>query len=809
MDRLFVKDDTVYSAEESFLNETLFHNANGYLGVRGCLEEGNPAGSDTMRGMYINGFYDVIPMKQAESLHNFVEQKETMLNVCDTQTIAMFVDGEVFSPYDCRNGKILSGHRILDMNRGFSARDIVWQTSSGKEISIYIRRMTSFKELSLFTIEYNVTPLNCDCELEIRSTHVPEVRNFSKSDDPRLGSESVKLLEVEKTCIDKERSYAVSRTRTSRLSMCSAVSHRVKIEDGNTRRSVDESNNQLEYSVNDQNNQFEYSVNEHNNRFEYSVKCHVNKNQKCTLEKYTIITDSVRESDVEEAAKRKLDTAMNEGLAHYYTFQQKYLNNFWNQSLLEIEGDTQINKAAAYNMYQLLQAAARDSYCSIAAKGLSGEGYEGHYFWDTEMFVLPFFILTNPELAKQLLTYRYNTLDAAIENARLLGHKKGALYPWRTITGIECSGYFPSGTAQYHINGDIVYAVVSYYLTTGDEQFIVEKGARIVLETARLWLDVGNYNEGMFVINMVTGPDEYTCLVNNNYYTNSIAKYNLLWAVKFYELLKQTENGRTKLSELGININEISEMRAAADAMFLPYDSELGINPQDDSFLSKKVWKLEETSEEDFPLLLHYHPLHLYRYQVCKQADTVMAYFLFEDEQPVEVMKRSFEYYEKITTHDSSLSTCIFSIVAARLAMKLSAGNLGHSEDSLYLREKAIDYFGDSALMDIDNLHDNTMYGIHTANMGGCYMAIVYGFAGLRIDEDRISVAPFLPDKWSGYSFKLRYRDNLIKIRVSKDNVEVKLESGNGLKIKIYDKNEYNLLPFGKDCCIMELHQIH
>lgn len=391
--------------------------------------------------------------------------------------------------------------------------------------------------------------------------------------------------------------------------------------------------------------------------------------------------------------------------------------------------------------------------------------------------MLPYFTLTNPRIARNLLNYRYMTLSQAKENAALLGHKKGALYPWRTIAGKECSGYFPSGTAQYHIDGDIAYAVVLYYLCTGDWEFIKEKGLEILIETGRLWIEVGNYYEDSFRINCVTGPDEYTCMVNNNYYTNAAAKYNLEWILRFTEKFRREEDQWKAFREkIQLSEEELTAMEEAAEKMYLPYDEKLGINPQDDSFLQKPVWDLEKTEPDKFPLLLHYHPLHLYRYQVCKQADTVLAHILFPDYQDKETARKSFLYYEKVTTHDSSLSTCVFSIAASMLGMK----------------EKAYIYLGDSAKMDLLNTHKNTKDGIHAANMGGCYMAVVNGFAMLKIREKDFSISPWLPKQWDGYSFRFNYHENLIEVCVDKEVCSLKMLKGTRVEVQFY----------GTDCCL-------
>jgi alpha,alpha-trehalose phosphorylase len=759
MKKCIIREQKKFEEKSNALYETLFSCANGYLGIRGCLEEGVPDGWNTMRGMYINGFYDVIPMKQAENLCNFIEKKETMVNVADLQTIRLRVCGE---PFDLSAGTILSNRRILNMEEGYTLRDVTWCSPGGKKLQIQIKRMASFEKLTLFTMEYRVTPLNFSGNVQLESMHIADVRNYSNPADPRLAAESLQNLQVISMETGQGRSISVGRTSESGLRMCAACGHHVKIT----------AENQIKEQSVPENSSIRCSLSSDGKTEScFLVQAKVTEKEQLILEKYCVLTDSIRYADVQKAAAEDLQEALLKGLSYYEEAQRQYLARFWNQCEMEIDGDESMNNAVAFNMYQLLQSAAKDSHCSVAAKGLSGEGYEGHYFWDTEMFILPFFILTNPDMARMLLSYRYDTLDKARENAKLLGHRKGALFPWRTITGVECSGYFPSGTAQYHIDSDIAYAVIQYYLTTGDLDFIEEKGAEIVLETARLWMDTGNYAGEYFVINDVTGPDEYTCMVNNNYYTNCGARYNLAWAVRFMKILQETGRDRKLSEKLKVTEEELCRMQEASDRMLLPYDQKLGINPQDDSFLQKPRWELAQTPKENFPLLLHYHPLHLYRYQVCKQADTVLAYFLYETEQSIEVMKRSYQYYEAITTHDSSLSTCVFSIVASRLGME----------------EKGYSYFGHSAEMDLENTHNNTKDGIHTANMGGCYMAIVNGFAGLRINTEGISIAPFLPPDWNKYRFKLRYRGSLLQVEVRKGRVTVSVLEGKEVKIRIWE----------------------
>lgn len=766
MSRIITKTYTCHRESDNNLDETLFHNANGYIGIRGATEEGVPAKWNTMRGSYINGFYDVIPMKQAENLCNFVDKKDTMLNVADTMTVTLTVDGKDFDP---TKGKLSEHTRVLNMDEGYTLRRVLWTSKNNKQIEIESKRMTSFEELSYFSIEYTVKAVNDDVDIDITSSHIAGVTNYCNPNDPRLAQESLKNLTVldmgtsgEELQDGAEYSYEVSETSVSKLRMCSVVCNEIMY-------AVQE-NTDKEDTVKKDTVRKDTKISAERVDETFSLK--LRKGESVTLIKHCIYTDSLRYEDVLAKAVECLKRVRANGLDYYYDKQKEFLSDFWNKSGMEIYGDEATDRAVSFNLYQLLQSAAKDPYCSIAAKGLSGEGYEGHYFWDTEIFVLPFLIYTNPLLARMILNYRYRTLDKARKNAGLLGHKKGALYPWRTITGSECSGYFVSGSAAYHINADIAYAIISYYLATEDLDFVKNTGEEMLIETARLWMDLGNYNpEGQFVLNDVTGPDEYTCMVNNNYYTNCAAKYNILWAVKLFELLENKGLGTELKEKLNITAEELDAMSTAASKILLPYDEKTGINPQDDSFLSKPIWDFENTPKDNYPLLLHYHPLHLYRYQVCKQADTVLSYFMFEEMQDYDVMCKSYEYYEKITTHDSSLSTCAFSIVASRLGMQ----------------GKGYEYFGDSTKLDLENTHNNTKDGIHTANMGGCYMAVVNGFAGLRITEKGLFLAPFVPQDWDGYMFTMMYKGRSIRFTVNKYVVTAELLEGEMVEINIYD----------------------
>lgn len=740
---LYETDGTCQEQDALLLGETIFHNANGYIGVRGTYEEGYPTEYKSIRGQYINAFYDIADMKQAEAACGLIEEKQTITNIADTQSVVAEFDGERFSMFE---GTVKSCQRAVDLKKGVTLRQVKWISPEGKELTLQFKRMTSFVKLPLFLQEIVVTSGNYEGPVRLVSRHIGEVMNFCDPSDPRVAGKSVKYIFADTPRCSGDSSLILAKTSRSGLSVCSGVGHIVP--EG-----------------------YDRQVSVQGKEAVHEITGHITKGDSLTFYKYSWFADSARCDAPEAEVLKGLEAVMKQPAGELYREQEEYLTRYWEECDLEIEGDEDLNRAVHYNQYALLQSAGKDCKSNVAAKGLSGEGYEGHFFWDTEMYAIPCFIITRPEIARTLISFRYHTLDRARRNARLMEHKKGALYPWRTINGDECSGYFPSGTAAYHISGDIAYSVAAYYLATKDIDFLCEQGAEILIETARLWVDTGNFVDGQFHIQDVTGPDEYTCIVNNNYYTNVLAKYNLEWAVKCRGLLKKEGRWDALCEKIGFQEEEIEEFTKAAEAMYLPYDEKLGINPQDDSFLLKKKWDFENTPEEKYPLLLNCHPLSLYRRQVCKQADTVLAHFILEDYQDLSTIRNSFLYYEGITTHDSSLSKCIFSIVAAKLGMV----------------EKAYEYFGDSAKLDLFNTHKNTKDGIHTANMAGNYMAIVYGFGGLRIKEDGLHINPCIPEQWEGYSFRFQYLGTRLEVKAGKDGCEIIRLEGEPVDLYVYD----------------------
>lgn len=736
--------------QQELLNaESLFALGNGYIGVRGNFEEGYGDAMSTIRGTYLNAFHDVIEIPYGEKLFAFPDTQQKLVNNIDAQTIMIYL-GDEQVPFRLDQGTITAYERRLHMDKGFSERVVQWKSPGGKEVRFVFRRLVSFRHRELFAIHVRIEPVNYNGPVTIVSTLNGKVKNYTNPKDPRVGAGHAERMTVVDTGVKDSYGWVVDETMSSRLRASCVTSHRLDTE-ADVRLDASPEQGLITYTA-------AFTLTE-----------------AVSLTKYNVYTDSMRHGD------HITDTGaeLQEGLAglsfdDLVAEQTEYLNDYWKSADVIIRNDDKLQEGIRFNLFQLLQSAGRDKHSNIAAKGLSGEGYEGHYFWDTEIYMFPVFLMTQPDIARQLLLYRYSTLEQARDRAREMGHKKGALFPWRTIAGTECSSFFPSGTAQYHISADIAYSYIQYYLAEQDQDFLLKYGAEVLIETARLWAEIGHYYGGAFHIDEVTGPDEYTCCVNNNYYTNVMAKHNLKWAAKSVSILKAFNEAAAAelLQRLGVTEEEVSAWEKAAAAMLLPYDETLGINPQDDTFLRKAVWDFENTPKENYPLLLHYHPLTIYRYQVCKQADTVLAHFLLEDEQDLETIRRSYDYYEGITTHDSSLSSCIFSIMASKI------GNM----------DKAYDYFIETARLDLDNTHGNTKDGLHMANMGGTWMSIVYGFAGMRLKESGLSLSPAIPKDWEQYAFRLTFRGRLINVRIKNDGVTLELVEGDAIEVKLYEE---------------------
>jgi alpha,alpha-trehalose phosphorylase len=730
--------------------ETLFSTANGYLGMRGSFEDGEPVFES---GTFVNGFYESWPIVYGEEAFGFAKTGQTIVNVTDCKIIKLYVDDE---PFYLPTAVLLHFERVLDMRAGTLDREVLWETPAGKQVQIKSRRLVSFEHRHLAAICYEVTVLNAEAPVVISSEMAFDPTTQGNDADPRRhGGFRGRVLVPKVHSANGHRLMLAHTTRNSKMSLACGVDHAIET--------------QCPYKC-------ESRCSEDSAKLVLSVDA--KPRQPIRLVKYMTYHTSRRAAPEElcERAERLLDRAQAEGCEKLFESQRSYLDAFWSQSDVEVRGDPAVQQAIRFNLFQILQAAGRAEGAGIPAKGLTGQGYEGHYFWDVEIYVLPFLIYTYPRIAKNLLKFRHSFLDKARKRAREV-NQKGALFPWRTINGDEASAYYAAGTAQYHINADIIYALKKYVDVTGDEDFLYDVGAEMLAETARLWLDLGYHSKGKdshFCIHGVTGPDEYNTVVNNNTYTNLMARMNLSYAAATLRSLrdKKPERYAALVQEINLRDSEIDQWERAAERMRIPFDDKLQIHPQDDQFLAKEPWDFENTPNDKYPLLLYHHPLVIYRHRVVKQADVVMAMFLLGHEFSLDQKRRNFDYYDPLTTGDSSLSVCIQSIVACEVGRY----------------EKAMEYGRYALLMDLADIGGNVKDGCHIASMGGTWMAIVYGMAGMRDHDGQLSFRPVMTPRMERVRFTLRVRGQILDVEIVRDSATYSVREGTGLSLKHQDQ---------------------
>lgn len=748
----WVVRETGFSQEHNYRNETTFALSNGYIGTRGTYEEGYGFDIDTgLEGNFVNGFYESEKIRYGEANFGSPEYSQSLLNLPNLKGIRLSVDGERF---DMRTGVVEDYSRELQMKLGQVSRRLVWTSPGGRKVRIEIRRMVSFGCKHLMEICYAVTPLEGCVSVVLESLLEADVENHTRKTNPIVDYGPFgRRLEPAGMEADGDFLFYQGVTKGSRLTMACGCTHKLRanglaVKQWNAVQG-------LEAKV----------------CYEIQAK----QGQEIRLEKYAIYTteQDTPTGDMKSFVKRQAEEAAICGLEAEAQAQEAYLARFWERADVMIRGDDALQQGIRFNLFHIMQAAGRDGLTGMGAKGLTGEGYEGHYFWDTEMYVLPVFIHTVPELAKKLLDYRYNTLEQARGRARILGHEKGALFPWRTINGEEASTYYPLGTAQYHINGDISYALCLYLSVTGDVKYLKEKGAEILIETARIWADVGSFADckgGKYCICSVTGPDEYNVLVDNNFYTNLLAQENLRAAAKAVEYLRGHAPGalETLKERLGFETEETALWEKIAENMYFPYDEERGIYPLDDGFMMRKPWDESKIPPQKRAWLYeNYHPLFIMRHRMSKQADSMFGMYLYSHLFSAEEIRRNYDFYQEVTLHHSSLSTCIFGIVACQI------GYYG----------EAYRYFSESARMDLDDYHNNVYAGIHAANMAGTWQAIVNGFAGMRTNGGMLSFKPCLPKGWEGFCFRIAYQGRLLEVDITPGAVTYTLKQGEALRL--------------------------
>jgi len=718
-------------------SESIFALSNGHIGLRGNLDEGDPHG---LPGTYLNSMYEVRPLPYAEAGYGFPDSGQTVINVTNGKIIRLLVDDE---PFDVRYGTLHSHERILDLQAGTLTRTVDWSSPAPARIKVTSVRMVSLTQRAIAAISYTVEPVDQKLRVVLQSELVTNEEMPGRGNDPRLATilESPLVSEEHQTYDGMPpRVVLVHSTRASQLRMAAGMSHEISCPEKMNSRT--ESYPDLGRST---------------------VATELAPGERLRIVKYIGYGWSSQRSRpaLIDQIVGALAGAHLTGWDGLLAEQRAYLDEFWDGADIEVDGDAEIQQAVRFGLFHILQAGARAEYRPIAAKGLTGSGYDGHTFWDTESYVLPVLTYTQPSAAADALRWRHLVLAEAKQRAADLG-LAGATFPWRTIRGQECSGYWPAGTAAFHINAAIANAVSRYVDATGDAKFETEVGLELLVETARLWRSLGQHDAmGHFRIEGVTGPDEYSAVKDNNVYTNLMAQWNLACAADTAARLPGDAEA------LGVSTEETASWRDAANAMYIPFDERLGVHPQHEGFTNYARWDFRHTPEDKYPLLLHYPYFQLYRKQVVKQADLVLAMYLRSEAFTAEQKAANFAYYEPLTVRDSSLSACIQAVVAAEVGQL----DLAH------------DYLGEAALMDLRDVEHNTSDGVHMASLAGAWLALVAGFGGMRAGLGTLAFSPRLPDGISRLVFRMRYRGRKLSVTIRGARVRYELIEGDPLPV--------------------------
>lgn len=729
--------ETEFNPEYNHRSESIFAIGNGYMGMRGTFEEGLPSTVPSTPGIYINGIYETSPIIYGEYMAQQPQEYQTMINITDWRIINVDVEGESFSLVE---GTVEHYQRVLDLRRGLLTREVTWVSPKGKRVEIIFERFISQTDKHLAVMRCTVRPLNFTGKVVLTSRVQGKVQNYHHL--------QAQVLHVYFSYAENESGCIISKTHRSGFHVGVGVSH--KAPEATTVHGRAEGDELI-----------------------FTAEFKLKEGESGQLEKYVTVTTSreTPQAEIQEFVVSHAKSRAQLGWDELFTSHVEFLESYWADTDIQLEGDPALQQGLRFNAFHLLCSTGRDGITNIAAKGLTGEFYEGHYFWDTETYIIPFFLYSQPQLVRKLLEYRYRILDPARENAARM-KDKGALYTWRTINGHEASGNFLGSTVQYHINADIAYAIHKYLEATEDWEFLRDMGAEILFETARCWAHRGAFIEakgGRYCINEVCGPDEYKPGVNNNCYTNYMAKFNLELALKAREIMeeKYPEHYAALVEKLELKESEFARWKKCADLMYLPYDEKLGIHPQDDSFLYKDPIDVDSIPPEEIPLVRHWHPLTIWRYQLIKQADVVLLQYLLGDQFTLEEKKANYDYYEPKTTHDSSLSPAIYSIMAAEIGY----------------HDHAYNYFMQTARLDLDDYNKNTWQGVHTACMAGSWMCIVNGFAGMRTYDGILRFKPTLPEKWQSYRFKVKFKGRQLEVSVERDQTVYRLLKGEEMEI--------------------------
>lgn len=738
--------------EENRLYESLMSLGNGYMGMRGNFEE--DYSGDSLRGTYIAGVYYPDKTRVGWWKNGYPEYFAKVLNATNFIGISIIIDDEKI---DLAKTNIKDFKRILDMKNGFLIRNFTIIDSKGREIEVETKRFLSLKRKEIAVISYSIKPLHHDAKVTFLPYLDGDVSNEDSNYDEKFWTEIDRRAEV-------NEGHLTMKTKKLDFYVTCAMKYNI----------IEESKMVVP----------EISVISKDKFVGNSASVIAHSGKTTTLYKYVaVINNRYMENDMlVDKAKKLLNSAYNIGFEELLNEHKAAWEEHWRESDIVIDGDVSAQQGIRFNIFQLDQTyTGEDPRLNIGPKGFTGEKYGGSTYWDTEAYCIPFYLSTHEEnIAKNLLIYRFNQLDKAKENARKLGFE-GAFYPMVTMNGEECHNEWEITFEEIHRNAAISYAIYNYVRYTGDEKYLVQYGFEVLIEISRFWASRIHYNpyKDKYMMHGVTGPNEYENNVNNNWYTSTMAIWNLKYTIEVAKKLKSEYSKEyDKIAyKLEFKHEEIDKWQDIISKMYLPYVQELGIFEQQDGYMDKEQILVKDLAKENLPLNQKWSWDRILRSCFIKQADVLQGLYFLNDDYDIETKKRNFDFYEPRTVHESSLSPCIHSILA---------GEIGYEDKAyeLYLR---------TARLDLDNYNNDTDDGLHITSMAGTWMSITYGFGGMRIKKDTVCLNPFIPKAWKQYSFKILFRKHLLKINVDVNSVIIKQEAGKDIKIFVYDKE--HLIP--------------
>lgn len=705
--------------------ESMFAMTNGVLGVCGNIEEGLE-GTVSYPATLLNGVVGYIPYSYMWAFPGYPHRGHCVLNVCEWTQVKLAVDGECFH---LGLDGLKSHRRWLDMREGVLHRAIEWTTKNGVNITIHTRRMASMERRHTAHLSYEVTAdVPCQIAIESLTDFSPKSRHFGKQG-----------MDCKKVEVKGELLLAETESNTSGQKIAIGLRHRVT-SNGATPTvalSVDGSTGKA------------------------GIEAPLKAFGHMAFEKTAVFFCDLESPDPRSALDAELATLPDGG--ELFSGQTAFWKKYWSVADVEIEGDPLAQLGLRLSLFHNRQSCPEDGFRSVSANGQTGDNYGGHVFWDTEQYILPPILYTEPKSVRGLLEYRYRILDRAREQARRM-QGVGAEYSWNSITGEECGHVFEAAQGQVHLQSDVAWAIDRYVEATGDREFLYAMGAEILFETARYLKDRGAFSPGKgFVLNAVCGPNEYSCGVDNNAYTNHMAQWHFQRAADLFNEMSTSESARldTLCQRIKLDSEEVAGWREAAAKMYLPWNNSLEIVPQDDNFMGHDPVDMSKVPlHTDVRTLVH--PLTLWRKQWIKQADTVLLMFMQRHKFDDGTVRRTYEFHEPKTNHGSSLSASVHCIVAA---------DIGKIEEACH-------FFRESALMDINDLKSNTGGGVHSACLGGTWMAAINGFGGMRDDPRGLSFRPQLPAHWTLLAFQIVWHGTRMAVEIRPGVVKYRHLSG-------------------------------